>query len=121
MIILYDDFGLVNGRIRPDIQGIKRQKHHLSTMLSYAENEREAFSAAFPAGALRSKAIKWQCLLVPVKRMSRKKAKGLMLSMLIILAAQGTGSADLVRLGHDDGSAEDAVWMYNLLPINGDG
>lgn len=44
-----------------------------------------------------------------------------MLSMLIILAAQGTGSADLVKRGYDDGSAEDAVWMYNLLRINGDG
>jgi len=52
--------------------------------------------------------------------MSRKNII-LMLSMLIIiLAAQGTGIADLVRLGYEDGSAEDALWMYNLLRINGD-
>ena len=42
-------------------------------------------------------------------------------SMLIIQATQGTGIADLVRLGYEDGRAEDAVWMYNLLRINGDG
>jgi hypothetical protein len=48
MIILYDDFGLVNGRIRLDIRGIKRQKHLLSPILSYAENELEAFSASIP-------------------------------------------------------------------------
>ncbi len=92
MIILYDDFGLVNGRIRLD--------HY------------------------RSKAIKWTMPICPSeKRISWKNimAKILMLSMLIILAALGTGSTDLVRRGNDDGSAEDAVWMYNLLRINGDG
>ena len=54
--------------------------------------------------------------------MSRKniRAKILMHSMLIIQAAQGTGIADLVRLGYEDGRAEDAMWMYNLLRINGD-
>jgi hypothetical protein len=58
MIILYDDFGLVNGRIGPDIRGIKRQKHLLSTVQSYAENELEAFSASIPGRTIEVKSYK---------------------------------------------------------------